>query len=548
MRTPLRVAILLLAVFSGCSGSQDSAPQTTQIESPFTRMPRGNEVPDLVFLDADEAFQRGDFVGAQRAFGTLFIIAPDYRGNLSVEAINATCDRIGVDCNLVFGRLEIMREVFYNRFGPIDSWVPAQRQDYFAILQCYENALAGNFQAATAAGAPVIGAPDPYFADSARRCVEVADSALAAASRQREADAALLVWFDNQPCMNDHRVQLLDAFDADEWERFVNIYPGYAACADALMNIIDAGILAGDPRLGMDHDVAWSDMSEIDAIMEDYAYTYQSVADALVELEGDPEYNRLGVQWRDLDGQEARLVNQIRSLETARDALTGGNRAGVEQQIANLQSDLVGIRDQKRDVMGAINHLRRDLGLDPRDRIYGTFGDCRPGGRQHRGLDIGGTGANFGLGTPVRSMVRARITQIVRPDDDPDRWGRRDTRGGTTERSGHDLPRTFYVAGYGDVHFFTRDYGSAHTGEMIITEAIGTSIHGFRVRYMHLGAAHPELRVGDIVEAGQEIGLMGGTAVLESLPHVHIDVEDRDGDRVDVAPLLGMAPDRSRCR
>ena len=184
----------------------------------------------------------------------------------------------------------------------------------------------------------------------------------------------------------------------------------------------------------------------------------------------------------------------------------------------------------------------------PLDRIYGTFGDCRPGGRQHRGLDIGGTGANFGLGTPVRSMVRARITQIVRPEDDPDRWGRRDTRGGTTERSGHDLPRTFYVAGYGDVHFFTRDYGSAHTGEMIITEAIGTSIHGFRVRYMHLGAAHPELRVGDIVEAGQEIGLMGGTAVLESLPHVHIDVEDRDGDRVDVAPLLGMAPDRSRCR
>ena len=184
----------------------------------------------------------------------------------------------------------------------------------------------------------------------------------------------------------------------------------------------------------------------------------------------------------------------------------------------------------------------------PLERIYGTFGDCRPGGRQHRGLDIGGVGPDDGLGTPIWSMVRAEITAIRRPEDDPARYGRRDTRGGTTTRSGHRLPRSADVSGYGEVHFFTRDHGDWHTGEMIETRIVGTDMDGYRIRYMHLGAVHPELRVGDVVEAGQEIGLMGGTAIMQSLPHVHIDIEDHDERRVDVAPLLGMEADRSTCR
>ena len=144
--------------------------------------------------------------------------------------------------------------------------------------------------------------------------------------------------------------------------------------------------------------------------------------------------------------------------------------------------------------------------------------------------------------------MRAEVTAIRRPEDDPDRYGSRDARSGSTERSGHDLPRSLRVSGYGEVHFFTRDHGSWHTGEMIETVVIGTSLDGHRIRYMHLGAVHPELRVGDVVEAGQEIGLMGGTAVMESLPHVHIDIEDRQERRVDVAPWLGLPPDTSTCR
>lgn len=183
------------------------------------------------------------------------------------------------------------------------------------------------------------------------------------------------------------------------------------------------------------------------------------------------------------------------------------------------------------------------------ERVFGTFGDCRDGGRrQHRGLDLGGVGPDAGLGTPIRSMVRARITFIGTPQSDPRQFGTPDTGSGAVQRGRHELPRSAIVPGYGRVHFFTRDYGSWRSGVVIVTEGIADPLDGYVIRYMHLGAVHPELHVGDEVEAGQEIGLMGGTAVQRDSPHVHMDITDPDGDRVDIAPYLGMAPDTSRCR
>lgn len=183
------------------------------------------------------------------------------------------------------------------------------------------------------------------------------------------------------------------------------------------------------------------------------------------------------------------------------------------------------------------------------ERVYGTFGDCRSGGRrQHSGIDLGGIGENAGLGTPVRAMARARVTMIGRPDEDPGRFGRPDTRSGNVERNGELLPRVLPVSAYGNVAFFTRDYGSWHSGAIIVTEVIGTELDGYQIRYMHLGAVHPELREGDVIEAGQELGLMGGTAIMHDHPHVHIDIEDEDGERIDPAPYVGLAPDTHRCR
>lgn len=184
----------------------------------------------------------------------------------------------------------------------------------------------------------------------------------------------------------------------------------------------------------------------------------------------------------------------------------------------------------------------------PTERIFGTFGDCRDGGRrQHRGLDLGGVGDDAGLGTPIRSMFRARITLIGTGFDDPDRFGHPDTRSGVAERGGQDLPRSGTIPGYGVVHWFTRDYGSWRSGTIVSTEVVEGDWQGYRVRYMHLAAAYPGLQEGDIVEAGQEIGLMGGTAIQFDSPHVHIDMEDLDGNRVDIAPLLGLQADTRTC-
>jgi murein DD-endopeptidase MepM/ murein hydrolase activator NlpD len=57
---------------------------------------------------------------------------------------------------------------------------------------------------------------------------------------------------------------------------------------------------------------------------------------------------------------------------------------------------------------------------------------------------------------------------------------------------------------------------------------------------MHLADVHPELSVGDIVMPGEEIGLLGGTAVQDSTPHLHLDLETPEGVRVDPAPYMGL--------
>ena len=183
------------------------------------------------------------------------------------------------------------------------------------------------------------------------------------------------------------------------------------------------------------------------------------------------------------------------------------------------------------------------------ERVIGTFGDCRPGGRQHRGLDLAGVGPNKGLGTPIWSMTRARVVRMAWPgDEDPVRYSRFDRREGQAKRGGQWLPRWTDAPGYGRVHFFTRGHGTSHTGVMLVVRVEGGPLDGHTLRYMHMASIHPALREGDLIEAGQEIGLMGGTAVQSSSPHVHIDLETPQGVRVDVAPLLGLEADKKRCR
>jgi hypothetical protein len=168
------------------------------------------------------------------------------------------------------------------------------------------------------------------------------------------------------------------------------------------------------------------------------------------------------------------------------------------------------------------------------------FGKCTNGKREHPAIDIAGVGPKYGLGTPVRAMVRSQVVSIHLPEHNPARYGTRDKREGSTRRFGTALPRAKKVPGYGKVRFFTTDLGSARTGVMLVTRGILGEFKEYEIRYMHLGAIHPRLKVGSVLRAGDEIGVMGSTAILESVPHVHIDITSPGSRRINVAQLLGV--------
>lgn len=180
--------------------------------------------------------------------------------------------------------------------------------------------------------------------------------------------------------------------------------------------------------------------------------------------------------------------------------------------------------------------------------VIKQLGKCRRGRRRHIAIDLGGIGPNYGLGTPVRSLAKAKVIRIGLPENDPGEYGQPDLGRGHITRRGHDLPRSMVVPGYGRVRFFTHSYGRWRSGVVISTVVQEGRYKGYKVRYMHLGAAHPRLKVGDIVEPGQEIGLMGCTAILNDLPHVHFDIWTPGGKRrVDPSPILGLRSGRVAC-
>jgi hypothetical protein len=177
------------------------------------------------------------------------------------------------------------------------------------------------------------------------------------------------------------------------------------------------------------------------------------------------------------------------------------------------------------------------LPYEPVDIMSG-WDDVRGRGRRHHAIDFTGMGPDGGLGTPIRAIGRSRVVRIGRPQSEPDLFGRPLRGGGTTTRAGRRLPRSFEVEGYGRVYFFTRNYGSWRSGAVVVTELLDGPLTGHTVRYMHLGAVHPDLETGDVLDRGEEIGLMGGTSVQRAMPHLHIDCSDADENRVDLTPYL----------
>ncbi len=182
----------------------------------------------------------------------------------------------------------------------------------------------------------------------------------------------------------------------------------------------------------------------------------------------------------------------------------------------------------------------------PTRRVFRGFGRCLGRGRHfHEAIDLGGVGPDAGIGTPVRSMVRAKVTMIGDAAKRPKDFGTLYRGKRPVLRGGRRLPPKKALPGYGDVYFFTARRGKWRSGTLIATVGLEPPLEGHVIRYMHLGAVRPDLALGDVLEAGEELGLLGGTGVQTASPHVHIDIRTPDDRAVDVAPLLGLAPTAS---
>jgi murein DD-endopeptidase MepM/ murein hydrolase activator NlpD len=94
---------------------------------------------------------------------------------------------------------------------------------------------------------------------------------------------------------------------------------------------------------------------------------------------------------------------------------------------------------------------------------------------------------------------------------------------------------------------------AATAGTEVAAAARGTVIHagpagtygnlvtlrhdnGFETRYAHLSAV--DVKVGDVVEAGADVGKVGTTGYSTG-PHLHFEVR-HDGEAIDPAPLLPL--------
>ena len=181
---------------------------------------------------------------------------------------------------------------------------------------------------------------------------------------------------------------------------------------------------------------------------------------------------------------------------------------------------------------------------------YGNLMRLYNGNRcRHRGLDIGTVGSeNGGMGTVINSATPGVITFIGRTGQDTFNFGKADTRAGTTRRTGKTYPRQILVPGYGLVYPFSRNYGKWRSGTIIAIRITRGPLEDHIVRYMHLAAVRPDLHVGDSVQAGEHIALMGGTAILEAWPHGQSERETPDRKRTDLAPYIGLPHTGAECK
>ncbi|MCC6623244.1 MAG: hypothetical protein IT385_18440 [Deltaproteobacteria bacterium] len=184
----------------------------------------------------------------------------------------------------------------------------------------------------------------------------------------------------------------------------------------------------------------------------------------------------------------------------------------------------------------------------PLDNLMRGWTECASRRGGHHALDIGGVGPDYGVGTPIRAMARARVVSFATTETDPKRCGAPLDDATTTVRSGHTLPTSREIPGYGKVFFFSKDYGKHRSGGFIKLALLEGPYEDHTVSYLHIADVAPGIEVGDEVDAGDEIALMGGTAVMDAPPHLHLSITTPEGKELDVGKVLGIGSTYVGCK
>lgn len=319
----------------------------------------------------DSAFQSGDPGTAQMEFGRVYLADPNYRGGQVRAALLETCNTLGNDCYLVMGRLDHLRLAYSGQFGPRAQWVPQQESDYQAILDCWNQALAGNFDAAYYAGYAAVSAPLPAFAASARACVDRVSALQSQAAAYEQQRAAAETWDSAFPAYREAWVALEPGLTQGDWDAIVDNYPGYKLAEEPVAEVIDGGTLVADPERGVQVVEASEWLETVRDWEADHADEYATMRDAINALDEDSEYNQALMEYESVHMRIPPLEGEVRSLEVARDATSGADRRNIERRIDAKEAEIREVRRDLRRIMASVNNLREAHGLPRRDAPYG---------------------------------------------------------------------------------------------------------------------------------------------------------------------------------
>lgn len=319
----------------------------------------------------DIAFRSGDPEEAQVRFGTVYIVDPNFGGGQVVAALHETCRIIQNDCALVMGRLDTLRIVYTEQHGARSTWVEQQATDYDAILGCYDNALAGDFDMAYAAGYGVVNAPLPTFSQLARLCLDRVQIIRAQIAAHEQWLRAIEDWDDLYPEFAAADRLLREAIEEDDWDAIVNTYPDYKIVEETIAIVADSGALSGDQVRGPDAEAAMESVVFFQEWEEENYETYEIMRDGLNSLEDSREYNEALIEYERTYEPIPGLREEIATLEVAASATSGTEARSINRRIDAKENEIRDIRRALRRIMADINDLREDVGLPSRDAPYG---------------------------------------------------------------------------------------------------------------------------------------------------------------------------------